>query len=423
MLSKAAFNALLKTLEEPPAHVKFIFATTEIRKVPVTILSRCQRFDLARVGLDVLKAHFEKICGEENFTIEAQALDSIARSADGSVRDGLSLLDQAMALAADGVITDTAVAAMLGLGDRAITFNLLDAAFQADTQGVLQHLDALHNMGTDAMIIAEDLMAMCHALMVSVAVDGKGDIAAMAGATWPHSEDQRASTLAAQAGMPALNRAWQILLKGLQDMRHAPDMMQSLSITLLRLCYASSLPDPARLIETIQANGATLNAQSAQQSIQQSQGDHSTIMQGQHNQALAVAPAPAQAYQPNANPTDIQGIVHLCEERGALILAQEVRNYAHPVTLKPGRFEFSPAPDAPSHLAATLAKNLSEWTGQRWIVSVSKEGGKPTLAQCEAAQAKQLEEQVMQDPFIKQILTRFPDAQLKEIIPFKKGDE
>lgn len=423
MLSKAAFNALLKTLEEPPAHVKFIFATTEIRKVPVTILSRCQRFDLARVGLEDLKTHFSTIVEKEGYTIEAEALTSIARAADGSVRDGLSLLDQAMALSPDQAITDTAVAGMLGLGDRALTFSLLNAALNADMDKTLATLNDLNAMGTDPTILATDLLDMVHALMILSVTDGKGDVNGMTGANWPHSEHEAALTLATQCGMPGLNRAWQIILKGLGEMKQAPDTWAALSITLLRLCYTTRLPDPAKLVQGLQGMQADQEGTApAMTGAAAPQAPNPVVQHAGGQQAQALAPTPQTQTTPQTSlmPTSMAELVALCEEKGALILAQQVHDYAHPITLKPGRFEFHAAPDAPADMAANLGRALTEWTGTRWMVSLSNEKGGKTLAEEKIEQEAGLRHTVSQQEIVKKAMALFPGTEIIEVIPPKQ---
>lgn len=247
MLSKNAFNALLKTLEEPPEHVKFIFATTEIRKVPITVLSRCQRFDLRRVDVPTLSAHFTSICEKESVKAEPEAIAMIARAADGSVRDGLSILDQAMALNGES-ITSQAVEDMLGLADRARSLDLLERALSGDMPEALEIMDDLYRAGADPVALIQDLLDLTHTLTKLRAVPEAKEMShAMAA-----DEVKRAAELAGKLSMPTLGKTWQILLKGLAEVQAAPNPQSAAEIVLIRLAYAADLPDPAALIKTLQ---------------------------------------------------------------------------------------------------------------------------------------------------------------------------
>ncbi|WP_138918715.1 DNA polymerase III subunit gamma/tau, partial [Nitrospirillum viridazoti] len=245
MLSRSAFNALLKTLEEPPPHVKFVFATTEIRKVPVTVLSRCQRFDLRRVDQGTLQAHFGRIADQESVPVEAEALSLIARAADGSVRDGLSLLDQAIALGG-GTVTGLQVRDMLGLADRTLVVDLFESTLSGKPADALAVLDDLHKRGADPVVIAQDLLDFTHFLTRARVVPGTAQDQGI-----PEMERVRGGDLAAKLGMPALARAWQILLKGLGEVQQAPVPMQALEMVLIRLAYAADLPSPGDLVRKV----------------------------------------------------------------------------------------------------------------------------------------------------------------------------
>ena len=239
MLSKQAFNALLKTLEEPPSHVKFIFATTEIRKVPVTILSRCQRFDLKRVEVPTLTAHFDMICQKENVKAEDKALHLIAQAADGSVRDGLSLLDQAMALGEAGKITADEVSSMLGATDRVKILDLIEAALSGEAKKSLDIMHDLYRIGADPRAVLQDMMDMVHGLSL-LTVNKDAVLEAL-----PHAGLDKARSLATQLTTPQLQKAWQVLLKGLGELYNAPNTQKAAEMIILRLIYAADLPDPA----------------------------------------------------------------------------------------------------------------------------------------------------------------------------------
>ncbi|MCH8154909.1 MAG: DNA polymerase III subunit gamma/tau, partial [Proteobacteria bacterium] len=258
MLSRQAFNGLLKTLEEPPEHVVFIFATTEARKIPVTVLSRCQRFDLRRLDQVALTAHFAGIAEAEGVEIAGEALATIARAADGSVRDGLSLLDQAIALAGGGRVEAEAVRAMLGLADRARVFDLFEAVLRGRAPEALGVMGALYEAGADPAVVLQDLLEISHfvtrAKLVPETLEGAGV---------PETERVRGRDMAERLSLPVLARTWQVLLKGLGETRGAPARLQAAEMVLIRLAYASTLPSPAELIERLQGEGAALASQPA----------------------------------------------------------------------------------------------------------------------------------------------------------------
>lgn len=250
MLSNAAFNALLKTLEEPPPAVKFLFATTELRKVPPTILSRCQTFHLARVPQDTLRAHYGRICGLEGVTAEEEALGVIARAADGSVRDGLSLLDQAIALSGDHVSAAT-VQEMLGLADRTLVLDALEAALEGDTPALLGHLDRAHERGAEPGVVLSDMLDLVHTLTRLHSVPALAKNPAL-----PEHERGRGAALAQKLSIPILGRAWQILLKGVPELADAPDRRAALDMILIRLAHLSDLPPPGELVRRLSQAGA-----------------------------------------------------------------------------------------------------------------------------------------------------------------------
>ena len=245
MLSTSAFNALLKTLEEPPAHVKFVFATTEARKIPITVLSRCQRFDLRRVEAELLAQHFARIAAAEGATIEPTALALIARAADGSVRDGLSLLDQAIALS-DGPIGEALVRDMLGLADRTQLFDLFDRLMLGDAAGALGLVATLYGAGADPASLVQDLLELTHWLTRLKLAPQAADLT-----TVPEAERVRGRAMAERLGMAQLSRSWQMLLKGLTEVQQAPAALQALEMLVVRLTYVAELPSPATLVETL----------------------------------------------------------------------------------------------------------------------------------------------------------------------------
>ncbi len=407
MLSKAAFNALLKTLEEPPEHVKFIFATTEIRKVPVTVLSRCQRFDLRRIEPDVLKDYYGQIAEKESVKAEEEALSMIARAADGSVRDGLSLLDQAIALS-ESDVTAVQVKDMLGLADRTQVMDLLEHAVKGECAQALDLMEDLYRKGADPSVVLNDLLDITHMLTKFRAVPAMKE----SSQAMPESELTRAADLAGSLSMAALGKAWQILLKGISEVHAAPSPQKAAEMILIRLAYAADLPDPADLIKKLKDNPPA-NTSGAVQSVS---GGASSGTQT----ALAVKPALQEQGQPVDDIKTPEDLVAVLEASGAMALASQVFLYAHPVKLEKGFFEFRPAEGAPADMAQNLTRALKTATGERWMVSVSTQDGAPTLSQAKEQAAQAEIDEARAQPLVAQILEIFPDAHLKAV--HKKED-
>ncbi len=406
MLSKNAFNALLKTLEEPPPHVKFIFATTEIRKVPVTVLSRCQRFDLRRVDVPTLAAHFTKICELEKVRAEDEAIALIARAADGSVRDGLSLLDQAMALSAEK-ITAQSVKDMIGLADRARSLDIIERVLSGNTAEALGILDDIYKQGGDPLVLMQDLLDVTHTLTKFKAMPGAADThQAMAS-----DQIARASLLASELSMPTLGKAWQILLKGISEVQYAPNPQSAAEMVIIRLAYAADLPDPADLIKRLEEGGAA--SYTAAPVMAGRGGGGETVMRSSGNAAPALMPEP-QGDVVKAIHT-LEDVMAVLEQGQEFLLAQQVYQFVHLVKLQEGRIEFRPHEQAPTKLAQELGARLSKLAGQRWVVSVSSAAGAPTLA--EAKENVRVEEfnKVLQMPIVREFLEVFPDAKLVDI--------
>jgi DNA polymerase-3 subunit gamma/tau len=416
MLSKAAFNALLKTLEEPPPDVKFIFATTEIHKVPVTVLSRCQRFSLRRVPADVLSAHYAKICEAEKVAAEPGAIALIARAADGSVRDGLSILDQAMALGGTSV-GEAAVREMLGIADRGLVFDLLEAALRGDAAGALQQMKSLYDGGADPVIVLQDLLELAHFLTrLKLAPNaGEGDPAV-------EGDRTRGAPLAAKLGIPALARAWQLLLKGLGEAQAAPSPLQAAEMVLVRLAYVADLPTPAELIRTLESgtNAAPALAPSAAPSAPPRM-THSTAPSGSSAiGSLAVRDAPPELLSKEpaisaAQPQSYLQVVELFEKHNEALLRAHLWAHVHLVRFEQGRIELRPTDAAPRDLPNRLGTLLAQWTGQRWVVSVSSELGEPTLKEQAEARAQSLKSEAAQDPLVRAVLDAFPGARIESV--------
>ncbi|BAI73150.1 DNA polymerase III subunit gamma/tau [Azospirillum sp. B510] len=438
MLSKSAFNALLKTLEEPPSHVKFVFATTEIRKVPVTVLSRCQRFDLRRVDAQVLKEHFTRVTALEGADIEGDAAALIARAADGSVRDGLSLLDQAIALAA-GTVTAQQVRDMLGLADRTRVIDLFEAAVSARPAEAMDILADLHRVGADPVVILQDLLDLVHNLTrLKVVPDSAND------PSLPEAERTRGSSLSARLGMPALTRAWQLLLKGLNEVQAAPVPQQALEMVIVRLSYAADLPTPGELIRQFQAqqaNGgagggapmgrgsgggpggggagplavatsqpASMATQAVARSIASAQPQSAPVAQ------TAPAPTPAPAGEElSPMPRDFRALVQLFSDRREGALYGYLMETVQLVRMEPGRLELKLRPAAPPTLPAKVGQFLGEWTGQRWIVALSDGPAQPTLAEQEQAERNRAWSEAEANPVVRAVLDAFSGAKIIDV--------
>ncbi len=407
MLSKQAFNALLKTLEEPPEHVKFIFATTEIRKVPVTVLSRCQRFDLRRVDEETLSAHYQKICGLENVSAEDEAIAMISRAADGSVRDGLSLLDQGIALGGEKIVAEQ-VGAMLGLADRAKSLDLLEKALTGDMPGALAIMEDFYRSGGDPATIIQDLLDLTHILTRLRAVPEAGEMKqALSG-----DMIKRAKELAEKLSMPTLGKTWQILLKGLGEVNIAPSPQTAAEMVIIRLVYAADLPDPADLIKKLKDQPS--DAQGNQPSAP-SAPPRETAPVARGSAAPAVAPAPQTEAVSEKAVHNLEDVVALLETENEFLLAGQVVQFVHLVKLEQGRLEINLEPEAPQKLAQDMGQKLSALAGRRWMVSVSGASGAATLAQREKAQQQKEFEEVLKLPVIQDILEVFPDAKIKSV--------
>lgn len=418
MLSASAFNALLKTLEEPPAHVKFIFATTEIRKVPVTVLSRCQRFDLRRVEIPVLESHYKSICAQENVPVDDAALAMIARAADGSVRDGLSILDQAMSMGA-GVITADQVQSMLGLADRGRVLDLLEHTLKGNAAESLAMMGELHRLGADPAVIINDLLDLTHLLTRLRVVPNTAD---MASGLSPEGI-ARALECAGKMSMPSLGRAWQILLKGLAEVHAAPNPQGAAEMVLIRLIYAADLPDPADLLKRLKDQGKDHSGGS----VSPAPGAHNpgrvhepvAVLRsvGGHGAASAVA-RPAVQTEPESLPhaaialSGLQDVVALLLQHREVMWAAQLRQFAHLVKFQDGRIELRLDEQAHPKLASEVGRLLSTLSDQRWIISISGAAGDTTLQEQEQAVLTTRLDQVRQNPVVADVLALFPGATL-----------
>jgi len=379
MLSKNAFNALLKTLEEPPEHVKFLFATTEVNKVPVTVLSRCQRFDLRRIPAEKLAAHFAEVSKAEGVDVEPEALSMIARAAEGSARDGLSILDQAIAHGA-GAVTAGQVRDMLGLADRGRIRRLLQIVLSGDAGAALAELDEAHDLGIDPTQLLRGLMETLHSAT-------RAKASASADSLLSAEERESAAEMASQLSWGAIHRLWQMLLKGLQDVEIAPDPREAAEMALLRLIHAADMPDPAALVARLTGEGATAVS------------------------SLASSGRPS---APTARlPADFAGLVKAVEQSGKHILAQQLHDQVGLVRYAPPELVLKPMRPLGPDWSRDLAMTLRAATGASWQVSLSDESGEPSLLDQEKIAEERVRADVLADPNVRAVMDAFPDSELE----------
>ncbi len=439
MLSKNAFNALLKTLEEPPEHVKFIFATTEIRKVPVTVLSRCQRFDLRRVESEQLAEHFTGIAKKEGASITDTAVRLIARAADGSVRDGLSLLDQAISHA-DHEIGEDEVRDMLGLADRSQSFDIFEATLKGDAAGALEILTQQYNSGADPVQIMEDLLDVTHWITrIKVSPDAVNDVAV------PEIERTRGKDIAGGLGMAAVSRAWQMLLKGLGEVRTAPSPVQAAEMVVIRLAHAATLPTPEEALKSLSenpdapsapvtgsgapgGNGGNGSAQAASNQSKPSGNNAAPPSGGGARAALSIVAgdaspeqaeptpletAPVQETQPDPEAfSDLASIAARAEERREGRLQAFLLNNARLVRFEPGLIELAREAHTDDLMLQRLRKFLLQETGVNWTVGITGGEGEETLAQKQASEEREAIAEAATHPLVQAVLDTFPEAEI-----------
>jgi DNA polymerase-3 subunit gamma/tau len=413
MLSAAAFNGLLKTLEEPPPYVKFIFATTEIRKVPVTILSRCMRFDLRRVTPEVMTAHLVDLLAREQIEFEPEALAMIVRAGEGSVRDNQSLLDQAISHGG-GKVTAVTVKAMLGLGDRARAIDLFESLMSGDIGVALGILRELYDAGADPQALIADLCDFTHLVTRIKIVPAAADDISLT-----PDERNRGAELATKLAMRALTRCWQILFKGYDEVARAGNALQAAEMVLIRLAYAADLPTPDELIAKL-ANQPVTAAPAAPPVAGRGGGGPQALRQvlpeaaAQH--AAAPAPAPQAAPRALANPQNYLELVALAAEKRDLLLKHALEASLHPISFGDGRLEVALVEGADPAIVQTLSARLKAWTGRNWMVTVSRQPvAVPTLRQlAEERQRAQLNE-AHEDPLVQAILETFPGARVANV--------
>jgi DNA polymerase-3 subunit gamma/tau len=379
MLSKNAFNALLKTLEEPPEHVKFLFATTEVEKVPVTVLSRCQRFDLRRIPAEKLAAHFAEVARAEGVEVEPDALAMIASAAEGSARDGLSILDQAIAHGA-GAVSAEQVREMLGLADRGRIRRLLELVLAGDAPGALAELDHAHELGIDPKQLLRGLMEVLHSATRAKAGAGAANLQSA-------EERESAQGIAGQLSWGTIHRLWQMLLKALQDVDAAPDPREAAEMGLLRLIHAAELPDPASLVAMLSGEGTVASP--------------------------ALAPARSSSGHSARLPADFRALVEFLESKGKHQLAVQLHDQVNIVRYDAPELVLKPLRPLGHDWPRELAVTLKTLTGASWQVSFSDEPGEPSLLDQEKIAEERVRAQVLADPNVRAVMDAFPDAELE----------
>lgn len=415
MLSTGAFNALLKTLEEPPEHVKFIFATTEIRKVPVTVLSRCQRFDLRRIEPEDQIALLRKIATAEGAEITDDALALITRAAEGSARDAQSLLDQAISHGA-GETSAEQVRAMLGLADRGRVLDLFDMIVKGQAGDALHELSGQYADGADPMAILRDLAEIAHWVsVIKITPDAAED------PTVSPDERTRGAQMAQDLPMRVLSRLWQMLLKSLEEVAMAPNAMMAAEMAVIRLTHVADLPSPEELVRKLHdqtppagpsggARPAPTTDTSAQGTPAQTHSGPSGTSMSSGGAALAVATDEALAHYPT-----FETVVELIRRHRDVKLLVEVETGVMLAAYQPGRIEFVPAPNAPSDLAQRLGARLQAWTGNRWAVTLVNDGGAATIATLRDAEKNELHQKASAHPLVLAVMSQFPGAKITDI--------
>ncbi|MFL6816483.1 MAG: DNA polymerase III subunit gamma/tau [Bradyrhizobium sp.] len=432
MLSTAAFNAFLKTLEEPPEHAKFVFATTEIRKVPVTVLSRCQRFDLRRVEADVLMTHLANIAAKENVEAEPEALGIIARAAEGSVRDSLSLLDQAIAHAAGPVRADT-VRQMLGLADRTRVIDLFEALLRGDIASAFREFRDQYDTGADPIVVLSDLAEFVNFVTRVKIVPATADNVAFG-----ETERIRAREFAAKVSIRVLSRTWQMLLKGIAEAQAATRPAAAAEMVLVRIAYAADMPTPDEAIRMVEQNGgvspgvvgnavprsATSTVQAAQASPLRAAAAAPRGNAEPSARAQMIAPSPTLQSTPaidqQSAPATLKiasfpELVALAGEKRDLLTKAALEADVRLVRIEDGRLEVALERSAARSLITDLSRKLEQWTGRRWTVIVSNAPGQPTLRSQNEAARNQRERAAEADPRVQEVLARFPGAKVVEV--------
>ncbi|MGY4575390.1 MULTISPECIES: DNA polymerase III subunit gamma/tau [Bradyrhizobium] len=424
MLSTAAFNAFLKTLEEPPEHAKFVFATTEIRKVPITVLSRCQRFDLRRVEADVLMKHLGNIAAKEGVEVEPEALGIIARAAEGSVRDSLSLFDQAIAHAAGNVKAD-AVRQMLGLADRTRVIDLFEQLARGDIAAAFAEFRAQYDVGADPVVVLSDLAEFVNFVTRVKFVPGTADNVAFG-----ETERVRAREFAAKLSMRVLSRMWQMLLKGIAEVQTATRPAAAAEMVLVRIAYVADLPTPDEAIRMIEQNGGgAAPATSGSAASSPSRGAPSSAMsampsapvrapQAAPRADLAARPqmaAPVADAAPALRISSFPQLIALAGEKRDIMMKSALEADVRLVRIEDGQLEIALEPKAQRALVTDLSRKLELWTGRRWTVIISNEAGQPTVRSQNELARSEHQRAAEADPRVQEVLARFPGTKVVEV--------
>ena len=407
MLSKGAFNALLKTLEEPPEHVKFIFATTEIRKVPITILSRCQRFDLQIVPSKILIDHLKWVCEEEKINFTLEALQIIVRVSGGSVRDALSLLDQSASISGDDIKSET-ISFMLGLPSRVSSIEILENIFDSNIENALKIYDNVINHGTNGEILIGDMLDIIH-LSTRINIIGEKNLD-----TFMNSipDGEKAGILKiSKISLSGLTRAWQILLKGIEEIRAAPNPDEAGSMILIRLAYSCNLPDPASLVKKIQAsleeNKTTFN-DSLEEKDDDKKNTSEIINDLQEINSIDNKTTLAEV-------NTFEDLVEIFKIKGELLLHAQLLSCVHLISFEKGKLEISISGNTNNNIAKDISKFLKNWTGEDWVISIVDDQGTETLDHKNERKAQEEIENTKNTPEMQKVLKAFPNAELKSV--------
>jgi DNA polymerase-3 subunit gamma/tau len=406
MLSTGAFNALLKTLEEPPPHAKFIFATTEIRKVPVTILSRTQRFDLRRVEPEVIVKNLEMICENEGARVEAEGLMLIARAAEGSVRDAQSMLDQAIVQAEPGqTVTAESIRDMLGLADRAQTIGLFEQVMRGQAGPAIETFRTLYGYGAGPDQVMLDLLDHIHGASVAKAIGPQALV-------MPKEQAQRLAAIGSSVSAGALSRIWQLTLKAYEEVRRAPDAAAAVDMTLVRLAYAADLPGPEEALKRLQEGQPAGGGGSSPGGG----GGGGPVASGGGATAVARQQMPQTSAQPATTPSaslrTFEDMLALIDKRRDISLKLDVERFVRPISFRPGAIEYEPAPGAPRDLAQRLVSRLKEWTGERWLIAAQGGGGAESAWERQKRQEREARAEIERDPFVREVMQAFPGAEI-----------
>ncbi|THD57432.1 DNA polymerase III subunit gamma/tau [Phenylobacterium sp.] len=406
MLSTQSFNALLKTLEEPPPHAKFIFATTEIRKVPVTILSRTQRFDLRRVEPEVIVKNLEMISEAEGARVEADGLMLIARAAEGSLRDAQSMLDQAIVQAEPGqTVTAATIRDMLGLADRAQTISLFEQVMRGEAGPAIETFRTLYGYGANPDQVMLDLLDHCHGASVAKAIGPQALV-------MPKDQAQRLAAVGAAISTGTLSRLWQLTLKAYEEVRRAPDAAAAADMALIRLAYAADLPGPEEALKRLQAGDAQAGGPAPQGGPSGGGGSAASSGGGATVARGFAAPQAQASSEPVAVLNTFEEMLALIEKRRDIALKLDVERYVRPISFRPGAIEYEAAPGAPNNLAQRLVGRLKEWTGERWLIAAQGGGGAESLWERQKREEKEVRAQIEQDPFVLAVMQTFPGAEI-----------